>query len=155
MDASEAGVGNLEVAVNDGKIPSMAHALGQHKYDISFVPRESIDHHITVRFNNEPVPGSPFLCSLVTPQAYLTASGSGLERSAVGQKAEFWITLPEGAKNVIEKPSVEIIDSNNGLVKAEINRDIEDSQRFRVTYRPVYVGNHLVSKFLKKSFKFI
>lgn len=57
VDASEAGVGNLEVAVNEGRIPSMASALGQHRYDISFVPRELADHTITVRFNNEPVPG--------------------------------------------------------------------------------------------------
>lgn len=32
VDASSAGVGNLEVAVNEGRIPSMAHALGQHRY---------------------------------------------------------------------------------------------------------------------------
>jgi filamin len=53
VDASQAGVGNLEVAVNEGKIPSMAHALGQHKYEITFVPKEPIDHQISVRFNNE------------------------------------------------------------------------------------------------------
>lgn len=57
VDASEAGVGNLEVAVNEGRIPSMAQSLGQHRYDISFVPREQVDHTISVRFNNEPVPG--------------------------------------------------------------------------------------------------
>lgn len=58
MDASDAGVGNLEVAINEGHIPSMAQSLGQHRYDISFVPREQIDHTISVRFNNEPVPGT-------------------------------------------------------------------------------------------------
>lgn len=57
VDASQAGVGNLEVAVNEGRIPSMAQSLGQHRYDISFVPRELADHTISVRFNNEPVPG--------------------------------------------------------------------------------------------------
>lgn len=35
----------------------MAQSLGQHRYDISFVPRELADHTISVRFNNEPVPG--------------------------------------------------------------------------------------------------
>lgn len=57
MDAGEAGVGNLEVAVNEGRIPSMAHSLGQHRYDISFVPRDPLDHTISIRFNNESVPG--------------------------------------------------------------------------------------------------
>jgi filamin len=59
-------VGNLEVAVNEGKIPSMAQALGQHRYEISFVPRDNYDHTISVRFNNEAVPGSPFLCRLLS-----------------------------------------------------------------------------------------
>lgn len=57
MDASEGGVGNLEVAVNEGRVPSMAHSLGQHRYDISFVPRDSDDYTISIRFNNDPVPG--------------------------------------------------------------------------------------------------
>lgn len=43
--------------MNEGRVPSMAHALGQHRYDISFVPKENADHTITIRFNNEPVPG--------------------------------------------------------------------------------------------------
>lgn len=66
VDASDGGVGNLEVAVNEGKIPSMAQALGQHRYEISFVPRDNYDHTISVRFNNEAVPGSPFLCRLLS-----------------------------------------------------------------------------------------
>uniref|UniRef100_A0A915MT22 Uncharacterized protein n=1 Tax=Meloidogyne javanica TaxID=6303 RepID=A0A915MT22_MELJA len=53
VDASQAGVGNLEVAVNEGKIPSMAYALGQHKYEITFIPKDPIDHRVSVRFNNE------------------------------------------------------------------------------------------------------
>lgn len=44
----------------------MAQALGQHKYEISFVPKDNIDHEISVRFNNEAVPGSPFLCRLLS-----------------------------------------------------------------------------------------
>ena len=90
MDASEAGVGNLEVAVNEGRVPSMAHALGQHRYDISFVPKENVDHNITVRFNNEPVPGSPFVCKLVTA-AQASASGPGLERIPVDEATEIQI----------------------------------------------------------------
>uniref|UniRef100_A0A1I8EW41 Filamin/ABP280 repeat family protein n=1 Tax=Wuchereria bancrofti TaxID=6293 RepID=A0A1I8EW41_WUCBA len=92
VDASQAGVGNLEVAVNEGRIPSMAQSLGQHRYDISFVPRELADHTISVRFNNEPVPGSPFICHLVKAQS-VTASGPGLERIPVGQVAQFYVVV--------------------------------------------------------------
>lgn len=61
----------------------MAHGLGQHKYDISFVPQENIDHTISIRFNDEPVPGSPFLCRVGADEP--TASGPGLERVMIGQ----------------------------------------------------------------------
>lgn len=133
------------MAVNDGKIPSMAHALGQHKYDISFVPRENIDHSISVRFNNESVPGSPFICRLNTLQTCLTANGPGLERCPIGQPAEFWITVPEGVKNLSENPVVEITDSTDALLESKIKQD--DDDRLRVLYTPRHVGNHLVTFF--------
>lgn len=68
----------------------MAHALGEHRYDISFLPRELIDHYVSVRFNNEPVPGSPFICRLVASPLKFSASGPGLERIPIGQPVEFW-----------------------------------------------------------------
>ncbi|KAL3089865.1 hypothetical protein niasHT_022497 [Heterodera trifolii] len=117
VDASQAGVGNLEVAVNEGKIPSTASGLGHHKYQITFVPKEPIDHTISVHFNNEPVPGSPFTCHLLVPEKVLQqkllpqqqqqpqqirhapqsfsviASGPGLERTPVGQLTEFIVDV--------------------------------------------------------------
>ena len=106
VDASEAGVGNLEVAVNEGRIPSMAHSLGGHRYDISFVPRDPVDHTISVRFNNEPVPGSPFFCPVVDPSSQMSATGPGLERVPVKKMANFIID-PHGPPGE-ERPEVKI-----------------------------------------------
>ena len=92
VDAAEAGVGNLEVAVNEGTIASMARALGHHKYEISFVPVEAVDHKISIRFNNEPVPGSPFNCRIGS-QANVNVYGAGLERIPVNKNAEFVIQV--------------------------------------------------------------
>uniref|UniRef100_F1KPG9 Filamin-C n=1 Tax=Ascaris suum TaxID=6253 RepID=F1KPG9_ASCSU len=140
VDASEAGVGNLEVAVNEGRIPSMAQSLGQHRYDISFVPREQVDHTISVRFNNEPVPGSPFVCRLMSPRS-ITASGSGLERIPVGQIAEFYVTV-EGDKGTT--PKVRIVDSQGDELLVKVTPSEGDPDQFIVQYTPKCVGNHQV-----------
>ncbi|KAK0403419.1 hypothetical protein QR680_016902 [Steinernema hermaphroditum] len=137
VDAREAGVGNLEVAVNEGRIPSMAHALGQHKYDISFVPREFQDHTISVRFNNEPVPGSPFLCRIVSA-VEITASGPGLERVAVGAPTDFGIQLNDD-KGV--QPVVTVQDSHGEFLQTVVRQDPADPTRYNVVYTPVAVGN--------------
>uniref|UniRef100_A0A915CNM7 Uncharacterized protein n=1 Tax=Ditylenchus dipsaci TaxID=166011 RepID=A0A915CNM7_9BILA len=144
VDASAAGVGNLEVAVNEGKIPSMAHALGQHKYDISFVPRENIDHQISVRFNNEPVPGSPFLSRLISnpSRPILTTSGPGLERISVGEPTEFWVNVQlQDASLPISSPKVQIVDARGDHIIPKISPDIQEpgSTRYLVVYTPKHV----------------
>uniref|UniRef100_A0A914BW54 Uncharacterized protein n=1 Tax=Acrobeloides nanus TaxID=290746 RepID=A0A914BW54_9BILA len=144
VDASEAGVGNLEVAVNEGRIPSMAHALGNHKYDISFVPRDNIDHSISVRFNNEPVTGSPFLSRLVASSVQVAASGLGLERVAVNKPVEFYIVVDAADQRNIATPQVEIIDPRGAQLPQKISRDPHDPTQFIVEYTPVVVGNHQI-----------
>uniref|UniRef100_A0A0K0DPG2 Calponin-homology (CH) domain-containing protein n=1 Tax=Angiostrongylus cantonensis TaxID=6313 RepID=A0A0K0DPG2_ANGCA len=139
VDASEAGVGNLEVAVNDGRVPSMAHALGQHRYDISFVPKENVDHTITIRFNNEPVPGSPFTCQLVAA-AQASASGPGLERVPVDEPTEIKIqTIASEAQ-----PEVRVRDPMGIDLPVEIMPSEKDKTVCTVKYTPKCVGNHQV-----------
>lgn len=135
------------MAVSDGKIPSTAHALGQHKYEISFVPQDAEDHYITVRFNNEPVPGSPFVCRLSSAPQRLSASGAGLERAAIGEEAIFSVSLPDGSpvKQLdSRKQFVEIRDPTGKTLPVEVKRDSVDSKKFSVIYTPKVVGNHTV-----------
>ncbi|WKY14556.1 hypothetical protein Q1695_000244 [Nippostrongylus brasiliensis] len=139
VDASEAGVGNLEVAVNEGRVPSMAHALGQHRYDISFVPKENADHTITIRFNNEPVPGSPFTCQLVSA-AQASASGTGLERVPVDELTE--IKIQTSATDT--QPEVRVRDPQGNDLPVEITRSRQDETLCIATYTPKCVGNHQV-----------
>ncbi|VDM51634.1 unnamed protein product [Angiostrongylus costaricensis] len=140
VDASEAGVGNLEVAVNDGRVPSMAHALGQHRYDISFVPKENVDHTITIRFNNEPVPGSPFTCQLVAA-AQASASGPGLERVPVGEPTEIKIQTNVTSE---AQPEVRVRDPMGINLPVEITPSEKDKTVCTVKYTPNCVGNHQV-----------
>ncbi|GMT33922.1 hypothetical protein PFISCL1PPCAC_25219, partial [Pristionchus fissidentatus] len=139
VDASEAGVGNLEVAVNDGKIPSMANGLGQHRYDISFVPHEEIDHFISVRFNNEPVPGSPFLCRLVSATR-VTAAGPGLERMAVDEEAAFTIHTQGDNESA---PVVSVRGPHAAELSAVVEKTKNDHE-WIVKYAPQVVGSYQV-----------
>lgn len=136
MDASEAGVGNLEVAVNDGRVPSQARALGGHKYDISFIPKENLDHTISVRFNNEPVPGSPFICQLVnTSQAH--ATGPGLERIPVDEEAQVFIHSSEDAVPEIRVRDVQAAD-------IPVRTHTKEPGTTVASFVPKAVGNHQV-----------
>ncbi|CAK5072454.1 unnamed protein product [Meloidogyne enterolobii] len=174
VDASQAGVGNLEVAVNEGKIPSMAYALGQHKYEITFIPKDPIDHRVSVRFNNEYVPGSPFLCRLIntssstssspqqqqlpqkqlsspksSPPRQIGASGAGLERIPVGQPTEFFVdgqSLIEGIQTTTTDllPKVQIIDPRGELLPVDIAAYEEEPSRSIIRYTPKSVGNHQI-----------
>uniref|UniRef100_A0A0N4ZS52 Calponin-homology (CH) domain-containing protein n=1 Tax=Parastrongyloides trichosuri TaxID=131310 RepID=A0A0N4ZS52_PARTI len=141
VDASSAGVGNLEVAVNEGKIPSMAHALGQHKYDISFVPKEEKNHTITIRFNNEYIPGSPFICHLISPSD-VSASGPGLERVQVGNTVHFIVNV--SGPEATELPVAKIIDPQGIEIPCNVNHVKGEKNTFIIDYIPNCIGNHKI-----------
>jgi filamin len=60
VEASNAGPGNLEVIVNNGKVPSTPEALGAALYAITFVPQQRSTHLVHIKFNGELVNGAPF-----------------------------------------------------------------------------------------------
>lgn len=64
VETAAAGPGNLEVTVNDGRVPTSAQAQGLHTYAISFTPRDAQNHTVELRFNGQDVPGSPFTCKV-------------------------------------------------------------------------------------------
>uniref|UniRef100_A0A7E4VHL6 Calponin-homology (CH) domain-containing protein n=1 Tax=Panagrellus redivivus TaxID=6233 RepID=A0A7E4VHL6_PANRE len=138
VDAADAGVGNLEVAVNEGTIASMARALGNHKYEISFVPVEGVDHKISIRFNNEPVPGSPFKCRVITT-AQMNVYGAGVERVPVGKATEFTIATGDEKSPM---PEVTITDPRGD--KLPVTMIKENNGEFLVEYTPKVVGNHVI-----------
>lgn len=61
MDASQAGEGQLEISVNDGKVPNQVQVLGNGRCLVSFRPETSGIHIIDIRFNGENVPGNYLL----------------------------------------------------------------------------------------------
>ena len=65
VDASQAGTGQLEIAVENGRIPCNFSNQGNLRFIPSFTPREPGKHEVNVRFNSYEVPGSPFTCNVV------------------------------------------------------------------------------------------
>lgn len=57
VDASNAGEGQLEIAVNNGEVPNQVQVLGNGKCLISFVPEMALSHFVDIKFNNENVIG--------------------------------------------------------------------------------------------------
>ena len=57
VDASHAGEGQLEIAVNDGEVPNQVQVLGNGKCLVNFTPESAIPHVVDTKFNGENVPG--------------------------------------------------------------------------------------------------
>ena len=64
VDASQAGEGQLEIAINDGAVPNHVQVLGGGRCLVHFTPEYPKSHTIDIKFNGEPVPGCPFVCQI-------------------------------------------------------------------------------------------
>jgi filamin len=58
IDASDAGVGQLEIIIQDGRIPCDAIPRGSFQFDATFLPHESGRYTIDIKFNGLPVPSN-------------------------------------------------------------------------------------------------
>lgn len=57
IDASNAGEGQLEIAVNDGTVKNNVKQIKAGQYAVSFLPTKQDNYSIDIRFNQEVVPG--------------------------------------------------------------------------------------------------
>ena len=57
VDASKAGEGQLEVAINDGLVPNQVKALGSSKFLFTFLPKNGDPHIVSIKFNGQPLSG--------------------------------------------------------------------------------------------------
>jgi len=57
VDASKAGEGQLEVAINDGLVPNQVKPLGKSKFLFTFIPKTHDSHIVSIKFNGHQLPG--------------------------------------------------------------------------------------------------
>ncbi|XP_050306612.1 filamin-A isoform X2 [Anthonomus grandis grandis] len=141
INASQAGAGNLEiiVAVGGRNVPNFVQSEGNARFKVNFKPTEAATHTLSVRFNGQPVPGSPFSCK-VSPgniQPRLPVSGSGVELAAVDTPAEIKI---EGVTS--GEPQVVVTAPTGKLIPVKISGigDVYTAQ-----FVPEMVGRHSVA----------
>lgn len=75
VDASEAGEGQLEIAVNEGEIPNQVQVLDNGKLIVNFVPEEPIAHVVDIKFNGHNVNKCPFVVDVTQRGAKANANG--------------------------------------------------------------------------------
>ena len=141
IDASQAGAGNLEiiVSVNGKNVPNYVQSEGNAKFKVNFKPQEIAAHLLSVKFNNEPVPNSPFECRIIDSQQ-LAVGGAGVKMCPVGQPASIVITSTAGnAEECVVKvhsPGGELLPLSSAGTGLPGKQEAE--------YVPVDVGAHHV-----------
>ncbi|KAG6796011.1 filamin-A [Apis mellifera caucasica] len=139
INASQAGAGNLEiiVAVNGKNVPNYVQSEGNAKFRVNFKPQEAAVHSLSVRFNGEPVPGSPFSCKVVgAGQAIII--GHNLKMGAVKQLMSF-IVDPQALST-----NCDVIVTPSSNISLPITIEPVDG-KYNISFVPVEVGRHNIS----------
>ncbi|XP_072764908.1 filamin-C isoform X4 [Anoplolepis gracilipes] len=139
INASQAGAGNLEiiVAVNGKNVPNYVQSEGNAKFRVNFKPQEAAVHSLSVRFNGEPVPGSPFSCKVVgAGQAAI--SGHNLKMGAVKRLMSFTVDPQTPSTNC------DVIVTPPSGIALPITIEPIDG-KYNVSFVPTEVGRHNIS----------
>ncbi|XP_050456276.1 filamin-A isoform X1 [Cataglyphis hispanica] len=139
INASQAGAGNLEiiVAVNGKNVPNYVQSEGNAKFRVNFKPQEAAVHSLSVRFNGEPVPGSPFSCKVVgAGQAII--SGHNLKMGAVKRLMSFTVDPQTPSTNC------DVIATPPSGIALPITIEPIDG-KYNVSFVPTEVGRHNIS----------
>jgi len=138
VEAAKAGPGNLEVIVNNGKVPSTPQALGPSVYAISFVAKDPETHLIEIRFNGEPIQGSPFVCNVIDASK-MSIKRDGLDRVPVDKESSFVVDT-RGASFLDH--TISILGPGNKPVAPTVTGD--SSSGYKIAFTPSEVGDHLI-----------
>ncbi|XP_011691185.1 PREDICTED: filamin-A [Wasmannia auropunctata] len=139
INASQAGAGNLEimVAVNGKNVPNYVQSEGNAKFRVNFKPQEAAVHSLSVRFNGEPVPGSPFSCKVVGA-GQATISGHNLKMGAVKRLMSFTVDPQTPSTNC------DVIATPPSGIALPITIEPIDG-KYNVSFVPTEVGRHNIS----------
>lgn len=142
INASQAGAGNLEiiVAVGGKNVPNFVTSEGNARFKVNFKPTEAAKHSLSVRFNGQAVPGSPFTCN-ITQQSVMSpmkamASGEALRQAPVNVDNIFEI---EGFDGVEPQIFITSPAGDNLPCKLTLRDEV-----WLAAFKPIIVGRHLI-----------
>lgn len=162
VDASEAGEGQLEIAVNEGEIPNQVQVLDNGKCIVNFVPEEAVPHVVDIKFNGHNVIGCPFVVQVDAANSDKSINDNpsiGLdanrlqdisgepslvknERILINSVASF--CLENIRLEQIDKSDLTVIDPENKPVDYTIVSDDKVAGKFVFKFKPVVVGDYSV-----------
>lgn len=151
INASQAGAGNLEiiVAVGGKNVPNFVTSEGNARFKVNFKPTEAAKHSLSVRFNGQAVPGSPFTC-VISPQPASTlkamASGEALRQAPVNVDNVFEL---EGFDTVEPQIYITSPAGDNLPCKLALRDEV-----YLVTFKPMIVGRHLIRFVIRNFYRF-
>lgn len=159
VDASEAGEGQLEIAVNEGEIPNQVQVLDNGKCIVNFVPEENIPHVVDIKFNGHNVNGCPFVVEIEqqntgisvddVPKQRLnndvpTKLGKPIlkseDRILVNTRAVFSLLNVRLSRADVE--DIIVVDPENQTINYKLSQD--DQGRFDFEFTPAVVGDYTV-----------
>lgn len=142
VNASQAGAGNLEiiVAVNGKNVPNYVQSEGNAKFRVNFKPQEAAMHSLSVRFNGEPVPGSPFTCKVISMD-HAMISGHNLKMAPIKKPVTFTVD----PKAITSKCEVSVTPPSNVNLTVTVE---PKNGKYNVKFIPTEVGRHNVNVIL-------
>ena len=78
------------MSVNGRNVPNYVQSEGNAKFKVNFKPTEPCVHTVSVKFNSESVPGSPYMVNVIDSSQSL-ASCSALRMASLSKGVEFQI----------------------------------------------------------------
>ena len=118
-------------------VPVTISQSGKSHYDVEFDANDGKKYRLTIKFDNQPINGSPFLLHL-SDASVCTATGDGIVRGVVGQENHFDVST-KGAGPGKLKVKVE------GKSQAVVIIKPKEDDVYDVTYFPKKVGSYQIT----------
>jgi len=138
IDVGRAGEGQLEIAVNHGRVPNSIKSLQKGVYLVSFVPREAHSHLVEIKFNGELLPRCPITVPIMDASR-VTVQGEGIHQVAVNKSSFFHVSTQSAGDADL---SVRVTSPNGEQVPAKIVQQPDGD--YKVEYSSKYTGRHTV-----------
>ena len=143
VNCEEGGPGKLQVDVHgpESKVVTSVNEKAQQSYTVNYTPVESGVHEITIEWDDEHIPDSPFECAVIDPKKCI-AKGEGLTRAKVNESQTFNVDTEGAGKGKLSAK----VQGPHENIPVEI-QELKNSN-FLCTYVPQENGPHMIEIFL-------
>jgi filamin len=145
VDASQAGTGQLEIAIENGRIPCTFQNQGNLRFIPSFTPFESGRHEITIKFNGYEVPGSPFYCQVVDVNK-ITVLGATDNLYSVYKSGSLELSI-----NGMSSEDINVKLTSPSRLNVPVSRVVTPQNTMKISFQPQEIGTGIFSNFFREN----